>query len=88
MQQEKADIILLPGDIMDDDIAAYTAENMKPHLAKLRAPLGVYATLGNHDYFINPKPSPAPLKTQASPCCTTKPSQSTGNFGSSGDPTT
>ena len=55
MQQEKADIILLPGDIMDDDIAAYTAENMKPHLAKLRAPLGVYATLGNHDYFINPK---------------------------------
>lgn len=55
MQQEKADIILLPGDIMDDDIAAYTAENMKPHLAKLRAPLGVYATLGNHDYFINPQ---------------------------------
>ena len=55
MQQEKVDIILLPGDIMDDDIAAYTAENMKPHLAKLRAPLGVYATLGNHDYFINPQ---------------------------------
>ena len=55
MQQEKVSIILLPGDIMDDDIAAYTAENMKPHLAKLRAPLGVYATLGNHDYFINPQ---------------------------------
>ena len=55
MQQEKVDIILLPGDIMDDDIAAYTAENMKPHLAQLRAPLGVYATLGNHDYFINPQ---------------------------------
>ena len=55
MQQEKVDIILLPGDIMDDDIATYSAENMKPHLAKLRAPLGVYATLGNHDYFINPQ---------------------------------
>ena len=51
MQQEKADIILLPGDIMDDDTAAYEAEHMQPHLSKLRAPLGVYATLGNHDLF-------------------------------------
>lgn len=24
---------------------------MRPHLAKLTAPLGVYATLGNHDFF-------------------------------------
>ncbi|MDK4685347.1 metallophosphoesterase [Kingella negevensis] len=50
MQQEKVDVILLPGDIMDDDTVAYLAENMQPHLQKLRAPLGVYATLGNHDY--------------------------------------
>lgn len=51
MQDEKVDIILLPGDIMDDDTVAYDAENMQPHLQKLRAPLGVYATLGNHDLF-------------------------------------
>lgn len=51
MQQEKVDLILLPGDIMDDDTDAYYAENMRPHLEKLRAPLGVYATLGNHDLF-------------------------------------
>lgn len=51
MQREKVDIILLPGDIMDDDTVAYEAENMKPHLQKLRAPLGVYATLGNHDLY-------------------------------------
>lgn len=51
MAQEKVDMILLPGDIMDDDTVAYEAENMKPHLQKLRAPLGVYATLGNHDLF-------------------------------------
>lgn len=51
MQREKVDIILLPGDIMDDDTKAYAAENMQPHLAKLKAPLGVYATLGNHDFF-------------------------------------
>ena len=42
---------VLPGDIMDDDTAAYEAEHMQPHLSKLRAPLGVYATLGNHDLF-------------------------------------
>ncbi|WP_109077312.1 metallophosphoesterase [Aggregatibacter kilianii] len=51
MQREKVDIILLPGDIMDDNVNAYLAEKMQPHLAKLRAPLGVYATLGNHDFF-------------------------------------
>ncbi|KLT73555.1 metallophosphoesterase [Neisseria arctica] len=51
MRREKVDIILLPGDLMDDNVAAYRAENMQPALAKLQAPLGVYATLGNHDLF-------------------------------------
>lgn len=51
--QEKVDLILLPGDIMDDNTIEYLAENMQPHLAKLTAPLGVYATLGNHDFFGN-----------------------------------
>ncbi|MBF0804525.1 MULTISPECIES: metallophosphoesterase [unclassified Neisseria] len=51
MNREKVDIILLPGDLMDDNVAAYRAENMRPSLEKLRAPLGVYATLGNHDLF-------------------------------------
>ncbi|MXN88533.1 metallophosphoesterase [Pasteurella canis] len=51
MTQNKVDIILMPGDIMDDNTEAYVTENMRPHLAKLTAPLGVYATLGNHDFF-------------------------------------
>lgn len=51
MNREKVDLILLPGDLMDDNVEAYRKENMQPHLAKLRAPLGVYATLGNHDLF-------------------------------------
>lgn len=49
MNREKVDIILMPGDIMDDDVEAYRAENMQPALMKLKAPLGVYATMGNHD---------------------------------------
>lgn len=51
MQREQVDIILLPGDLMDDDTRAYRSENMQRHLQQLRAPLGVYATLGNHDLF-------------------------------------
>ncbi|WP_032092976.1 metallophosphoesterase [Necropsobacter rosorum] len=51
MHEENVDMILLPGDIMDDNTDAYLAQNMRPHLAQLSAPLGVYATLGNHDFF-------------------------------------
>lgn len=51
MNREQVDIILLPGDLMDDDTEAYHSENMQAHLSRLRAPLGVYATLGNHDLF-------------------------------------
>lgn len=51
METEKPDLILLPGDLMDDDVTAYRRENMRSHLARLHAPLGVYATLGNHDLF-------------------------------------
>lgn len=51
MNKENVDIILLPGDIMDDNIDSYIAENMSSHLSKLKAPLGVYATLGNHDFL-------------------------------------
>lgn len=50
-EQQQVDLILLPGDIMDDNVNVYLAEQMQPHLAKLHAPLGVYATMGNHDFF-------------------------------------
>lgn len=49
MDKNQVDIIFLPGDIMDDNTLVYDAENMHEHLSRLRAPLGVYATIGNHD---------------------------------------
>lgn len=55
MKQEQVDMVLLPGDLMDDTVDAYLKENMKPHLQKLTAPMGVYATLGNHDWFRDQK---------------------------------
>ena len=48
-----ADIILLPGDIIDFGIAPLLAQNMGDELARLRAPLGVFAVLGNHERYGN-----------------------------------
>lgn len=47
----KPDIILLPGDILDDDLAPFLKKGMKHVLGKLKAPLGVYAVTGNHEYY-------------------------------------
>ncbi len=54
----QADILLMPGDIMDDNIKAYTADNMAPKLRALchSLPYGVYASLGNHDLYGHEQP--------------------------------
>jgi len=56
--QHKADILLMPGDIMDDNIQAFTKYNMAKNLAELckSLPYGVYATLGNHDLYGHEQP--------------------------------
>lgn len=47
----KPDIVLLPGDIIDDDIVPYKEKGIGDILAGIEAPYGVYASLGNHDRF-------------------------------------
>jgi len=47
----KPDIVLFPGDIIDDDIVPYKNKGIGEILAKIEAPYGVYASLGNHDRF-------------------------------------
>ena len=49
IEEEKPDAIVIAGDIMDDDMVMYKKRNMSETLSKLTAPLGVYATMGNHD---------------------------------------
>ena len=58
LNAHQADILLMPGDIMDDNTKAFNAYNMKDSLAKLVAslPNGVYATLGNHDLYGHEQP--------------------------------
>ncbi|MDP4276141.1 MAG: metallophosphoesterase [Bacteroidota bacterium] len=47
----KPDLILLAGDITDQSIQAVSEQYMKEELRSLRAPLGVYAIRGNHEYY-------------------------------------
>lgn len=51
IDKQKPDVVVLAGDIMNDTTIAYDNTNMHNHLSKLKAPLGVYAVLGNHDYL-------------------------------------
>ena len=46
----KPDIILVVGDIIDSDLRAFK-EDFRSSFRRLNAPLGVYAVLGNHEYF-------------------------------------
>jgi len=63
--QHKADILLMPGDIMDDNIQAFTTYKMAENLAELckSLPYGVYATLGNHDLYGHEQPIVQALRT-------------------------
>ena len=50
---QHVDTVLLAGDLMNDRTYYYDKTNMHEQLSKLRAPLGVFAVLGNHDYSGN-----------------------------------
>lgn len=45
------DIILLAGDIIDSSIDYFTEEKLGEVFLKLKAPQGVYAVMGNHEYI-------------------------------------
>ena len=52
----RPDLILLPGDFVIQGIVGgkfVTPEDAAPVLARLKAPLGVWASLGNHDWWLN-----------------------------------
>lgn len=51
MEDLKPDVILLPGDVIDDSIEPFVRNRMGDLLQGLRARFGVYAVLGNHEYY-------------------------------------
>ncbi|MDM5187417.1 metallophosphoesterase [Bacillus sp. DX4.1] len=51
VNEMKPDIILLPGDIIDDHPKEFIKKNMGQVMKQMHAPLGVYGVLGNHEYY-------------------------------------
>lgn len=45
------DVVLLPGDIVDEDIKPVIKENIGESLKNIKAKLGVFAVTGNHEYI-------------------------------------
>jgi predicted MPP superfamily phosphohydrolase len=62
---ERADLIVVTGDIVDHRVTAAQMDSLVAELARLEARLGVYAVLGNHDYwYVTPDDSVLGLQTR------------------------
>lgn len=48
IQQQNADVVFFTGDLVNN--RASETDHLMDTLAKIQAPMGVYSTLGNHDY--------------------------------------
>ena len=64
VKREKVHVLLMPGDIFDDEPSEFHARHMQPTLQRLihDVPLGVYATLGNHDLYGHREANTAALR--------------------------
>lgn len=51
IMEQKPDLILLVGDIIDYDVRSVELQDMHEEFLKLKAPYGVYAATGNHEYI-------------------------------------
>ncbi|RAP77801.1 metallophosphoesterase [Paenibacillus montanisoli] len=45
------DLMLLPGDVLDDDVTPFIKHGYARKLAEIKATYGTYAILGNHEYY-------------------------------------
>jgi len=61
----KPDLVLLAGDLMDDDFPAFATGGMTDELSQLTPTLGTYAVLGNHDHGAGHIPEYRQLLAQA-----------------------
>jgi predicted MPP superfamily phosphohydrolase len=51
IMEQKPDLILLVGDIVDYDVKSLYEQRMETEFLRLKAPYGVYASTGNHEYI-------------------------------------
>lgn len=65
IMEQKPDIVLMAGDIIDYDLPPLIAQNMHEEFLRLKAPYGVYASTGNHEYRLNAEEKIAWLSEKA-----------------------
>lgn len=51
IREQKPDLVLLCGDLVDGEIAPVLRKNLGRHIQEIKTPLGVYAISGNHEYI-------------------------------------
>lgn len=51
IMEQKPDLILIVGDVIDYDLHSVKEQQMEKDFHRLKAPYGVYASTGNHDYI-------------------------------------
>jgi len=51
IREQKPDLVLLCGDLVDGEIAPVLRKNLGRHIQEIDTPLGVYAITGNHEYI-------------------------------------
>ena len=56
INRQQPDLILIGGDLIDHDVAPVVEQRMEEELNRLRAPTGIYAVPGNHEYISGLRP--------------------------------
>ena len=51
VREQKPDLVLLCGDLVDGEIAPVLRKNLGRHIQEIKTPYGVYAISGNHEYI-------------------------------------
>lgn len=51
IREQKPDLVLLCGDLVDGEIAPVLRKKLGNHIQDIKTPLGVYAITGNHEYI-------------------------------------
>jgi len=51
IREQKPDLVLLCGDLVDGEIAPVLRKKLGQHIQEIQTPLGVYAITGNHEYI-------------------------------------
>ncbi|MGM5629391.1 metallophosphoesterase [Apibacter raozihei] len=53
INEEKPDLLLIAGDIIDNSVRPLNYYHLEKYFKEIKAPLGTYACLGNHEYLSN-----------------------------------